>query len=55
MRLNLQTDYALRTLLLLAGRGGRASVAEIAAFYQISRDHVAKVAPALRRAFASAK
>jgi Rrf2 family nitric oxide-sensitive transcriptional repressor len=53
MRLALQTDYALRSLLFLAGRTGRASVAQIAAFYQISRDHVAKVAQALvRRGYA---
>ncbi|MCA9271031.1 MAG: Rrf2 family transcriptional regulator [Planctomycetales bacterium] len=43
MRLSLQTDYALRTLIYLAGRPERATVTEIAEFFQISRDHVAKV------------
>jgi Rrf2 family nitric oxide-sensitive transcriptional repressor len=47
MRLDLHTDYALRTLIFLAGRPGRSSVAEVAAFYGISRDHVAKVVQAL--------
>lgn len=49
MRLGLHTDYALRTLIYLAGRPGRASVAEVAAFYEISRDHVAKVVQSLAR------
>ena len=43
MRLALQTDYSLRSLIYLAGRPGRRTVAEIAEFFQISRDHVAKV------------
>jgi len=43
MRLALQTDYALRTLIYLAGRPGRSNVQAVADFYQISRDHVAKV------------
>jgi len=43
MRLALQTDYALRTLLYLASKPGRASIAQIAEFYGISKDHVAKV------------
>lgn len=47
MRLDLHTDYALRTLIFLAGRPGRSSVAEVAGFYGISRDHVAKVVQAL--------
>jgi Rrf2 family nitric oxide-sensitive transcriptional repressor len=47
MRLDLHTDYALRTLIFLAGRPGRASVAEVAGFYGISKDHVAKVVQAL--------
>src|SRR5262249_52280052 len=49
MRLGLHTDYALRTLIYLAGKPGRASVAEVAAFYAISRDHVAKVVQSLAR------
>jgi Rrf2 family nitric oxide-sensitive transcriptional repressor len=43
MRLSLQTDYALRTLIYLVGRPGRGSVRQIAEYYEISRDHVAKV------------
>ena len=44
IRLNLATDYALRTLLYLGSRPGQqASVREICAFYQISSDHMSKV------------
>jgi Rrf2 family nitric oxide-sensitive transcriptional repressor len=49
MRLALHTDYALRTLLYLASRPGRANVAEVAEFYRISKDHVAKVVQSLAR------
>jgi len=49
MRLALHTDYALRTLIYLAGRPGKASIADVARFYQISKDHVAKVVQALVR------
>jgi len=49
MSLSLHTDYALRSLIYLAGRARRANVAEIASFYGISRDHVAKVAQELAR------
>lgn len=49
MRLALYTDYALRTLLFLATRPGRASVGQVAEFYGISRDHVAKVVHQLAR------
>src|SRR5262245_63262883 len=49
MRLALHTDYALRTLLYLAARPGRASVAQVALFYRISKDHVAKVVQSLAR------
>src|SRR6476620_1454086 len=49
MRLGLHTDYALRTLIYLAGRSERASVAQVAAFYEISKDHVAKVVQSLAR------
>lgn len=43
MRLALQTDYALRTLLYLATRTGRATVSDVAEFYGISAHHVGKV------------
>jgi len=49
MRLSLQTDYALRTLLYLATRSGRATVAEVAEFYGISAHHVGKVVHQLGR------
>jgi len=49
MRLALHTDFALRTLMYLASRGGRASVGEVAEFFGISRDHLAKVAQRLVR------
>ncbi|MGD9648889.1 MAG: Rrf2 family transcriptional regulator [Pirellulales bacterium] len=50
MQLNTQTDYALRTLMYLAARGGRATVAQIAGLYGISSHHVAKVVNQLGRA-----
>jgi Rrf2 family nitric oxide-sensitive transcriptional repressor len=43
VRLSLQTDYALRTLLYLGSRTGRAKVAEVATFYGISVHHLGKV------------
>src|SRR3954452_20342681 len=49
MRLSLQTDYALRTLLFLATRSGRTTVADVAAFYEISAHHVGKVVHQLGR------
>ena len=49
MRLSLHTDYALRTLIYLAGRPGRTNVASVAEFFQISKDHVAKVVMQLAR------
>jgi Rrf2 family nitric oxide-sensitive transcriptional repressor len=49
VRLGLHTDYALRALIFLAGRPRRASVAQIAAFYSISKDHMAKVVQGLAR------
>jgi Rrf2 family nitric oxide-sensitive transcriptional repressor len=49
MRLALQTDYALRTLLYLASRRGRATVAEVAGFYGISAHHLGKVVHQLGR------
>lgn len=49
MRLALHTDFALRTLMFLAARGNRANIGEIAEFFGISRDHLAKVAQRLAR------
>jgi Rrf2 family nitric oxide-sensitive transcriptional repressor len=49
MRLDLQTDYALRTLLYLAMTPGRGSIGQVAEFYGISKDHVAKVVNQLSR------
>jgi Rrf2 family nitric oxide-sensitive transcriptional repressor len=49
MRLSLQTDYALRTLLYLATRTERSTVAEVAEFYGISVHHVGKVVHQLGR------
>lgn len=49
MRFSLQTDYALRTLIYLAGKPGRCNVAQIASYFRISRDHVAKVVQVLSR------
>ena len=49
MRLALQTDYALRTLMYLGSRDDRATVSEIAEFYRISAAHIAKVVHQLGR------
>ena len=49
MRLSLQTDYALRTLLFLATRAGRTTVSEVAEFYGISGHHLGKVVHQLGR------
>jgi Rrf2 family transcriptional regulator, nitric oxide-sensitive transcriptional repressor len=49
MRLSLQTDYALRTLLYLATRTARATVADVAGFFGISAHHVGKVVHQLGR------
>jgi Rrf2 family nitric oxide-sensitive transcriptional repressor len=43
MRLAIQTDYSLRTLMFLAARPGRQTVAAIAGFFQISETHIGKV------------
>jgi len=43
MRLSLHTDYALRTLMYLGTEQKRSSIQEIAGFFGISRDHLAKV------------
>ncbi|WP_369026632.1 Rrf2 family transcriptional regulator [Qipengyuania sp. RANM35] len=44
MRLNLQTDFALRVLMFLAAQKRQASIEEIADAYGISRNHLTKVA-----------
>jgi Rrf2 family nitric oxide-sensitive transcriptional repressor len=49
VRLDLQTDYALRSLMFLGARPGRAKIDEIAEFFAISRPHVAKVVNQLAR------
>lgn len=51
MRLSLQTDFALRTLMFLAtrGTGTRATISDVSAFFHISAHHVAKVVNQLAR------
>jgi Rrf2 family nitric oxide-sensitive transcriptional repressor len=49
MRLSLQTDYALRTLMYLGATRDRATVTEVADYYRISEAHVAKVVNQLSR------
>jgi Rrf2 family nitric oxide-sensitive transcriptional repressor len=49
MRLSLQTDYALRTLLFLATRAGRTTVSDVSEFYRISGHHLGKVVHQLGR------
>ncbi|MEM9616964.1 MAG: Rrf2 family transcriptional regulator [Pseudomonadota bacterium] len=50
MRLNLQTDYALRLLMHLAVNEGRLStIADVAERYAISKNHLMKVAHILGR------
>lgn len=50
MRLNLQTDFALRLLTYLAAEDGeRATIAEIARRFRISKNHLMKVAHQLGR------
>ena len=43
MRLSLHTDYALRFLMFLVSRPERTTIAEVAGFFEISKDHLAKV------------
>jgi len=49
MRLKLQTDYALRTLLFLAAARRICSVDDIAGAFGISREHLVKVVQELAR------
>ena len=50
MRLNVQTDYALRMLMFLAARDDTTvTTAEIADRFEISQNHLTKVAQALAR------
>lgn len=49
MRLSLQTDYALRTLMYLASVSERTTVGEVAEFFQIPAPNVAKVVNLLSR------
>lgn len=49
MKLAMHTDYALRTLIFLAGHPRRATAGEIAEFFQISTHHLAKVVHQLSR------
>ena len=49
MRLALQTDYALRTLLYLATRTERTTVSDVAEFFGISAHHLGKVVHQLGR------
>ena len=47
MRLSVQTDYALRTLMFLAAADGHHSITAIAKSYGISKNHLMKVAQRL--------
>ena len=49
MRLSLLTDYALRSLIFLAGNPGRRQISQVADFFRISKDHVAKSVQLLSR------
>lgn len=49
MRLSLQTDYSLRTLMYLAAKPDRQTVAAVADFFQISQTHIGKVVHHLAR------
>jgi Rrf2 family nitric oxide-sensitive transcriptional repressor len=49
MRLALQTDYALRTLMYLASDADRTTIAEVADFFGIPAPNVAKVVNQLAR------
>jgi len=47
VNLKLQTDFGLRILIYLARTGRRATLDEIAQFFDISREHLVKVGQAL--------
>jgi Rrf2 family transcriptional regulator, nitric oxide-sensitive transcriptional repressor len=47
MRLSVQTDFALRTLMFLAVKEGHHSIADISNGYGISKNHLMKVAQRL--------
>ena len=49
MRLTTYTDFALRTLMYLTARSGRATIAQVADLFGISSHHVAKVVNHLAR------
>ena len=49
MRLTTQTDFALRTMMYLTARSGRATIAQVAELFGISAHHVAKVVNLLAR------
>ena len=49
MKLRLQTDYALRTLILLGHENRKMTAAEIADAFIISKDHLVKVIQQLAR------
>lgn len=49
MKLRLQTDYALRTLIYLAAKQQRASAEEIATAFVVSKDHLTKIIQQLAR------
>lgn len=49
MPLTTQTDYALRTLMYLSARTGRATIGDVAGLFGISTHHVAKVVNQLSR------
>lgn len=50
MQLSRYTDYSLRVLLFVSARGGqRATLTQIAAYYQISLEHLRKVVHELSR------
>lgn len=49
MKLALQTEYALRTLMFLAAHGERTTIDAVAELFGISRAHIAKVVNQLSR------
>ena len=49
VRLTIQTDFALRTLLYLAAVQRRSTVSEVAALFGISANHIAKIVNQLAR------